>query len=70
MPRLFSPVGLSVAGAVVHQVTQLLVAEAYLAQAGLFQLLPLFLVGGVISGLLTGAATYYAVRHLARLPLR
>ena len=66
LPGLLSPVGLSVAGAVVHQVTQLLVAEVYLAQAGLLRLLPLFLVGGVLSGAMTGLITYYAVRALAR----
>ena len=66
LPRWFSPVGLSVAGAVVHQVTQLLVAEVYLAQAGLWRLLPLFLVGGVLSGALTGLITYFAVRGLIR----
>ena len=65
VPGLLSPVGLSVAGAVVHQVTQLLVAEVYLAQAGLMRLLPLFLVGGVLSGAMTGLITYYAVRALA-----
>ena len=66
LPRLLSPVGLSAAGAVVHQVTQLLVAEVYLAQAGLFRLLPLFLVGGVLSGVMTGLVTWYAVKALAR----
>ena len=66
LPRLLSPVGLSVAGAVVHQATQLLVAEIYLAQAGLLRLLPLFLVGGVLSGAMTGLVTYFAVRALMR----
>ena len=66
LPRLLSPVGLSAAGAVVHQVTQLLVAEVYLAQAGLLRLLPLFLAGGALSGVMTGLVTWYAVDALAR----
>lgn len=66
VPGLLSPVGLSVAGAVVHQVTQLLAAEIYLAQAGLLRLLPVFLLGGVLSGAMTGLITYHAVKALAR----
>lgn len=61
---LFSPVGLSVAGALAHQLTQLAVAAAYLGHMGLFQLLPMFLISGVLSGWLTGLATYFALRRL------
>jgi heptaprenyl diphosphate synthase len=64
-PRLLSPVGLSVAGALVHQCTQLTVAAGYLGHAGLFNLLPMFLVSGVVTGLLTGFATYFALGRLA-----
>lgn len=63
-PGLFSPVGVSLAGALTHQVTQLVVAAGYLGHAGLFNLLPMFLVSGVCSGLLTGLATYYALQRL------
>lgn len=64
-PRLLSPVGLSVAGAVAHQVTQLAVAAVYLGHDGLWSLLPLFLASGLVSGLLTGLITYFAVGRLA-----
>ena len=63
-PRLLSPVGLSVAGALVHQCTQLAVAAGYLGHTGLFSLLPMFLVSGVVTGLLTGLVTYFALRRL------
>lgn len=64
-PRLLSPVGLSVAGALAHQVVQLGVAAVYLGHPGLYALLPLSLVSGVASGLLTGLATYYCAERLA-----
>jgi heptaprenyl diphosphate synthase len=63
-PRLLSPVGLSVAGALAHQCTQLTVATMYLGHVGLLSLLPMFLVGGVVSGLLTGLAAYFALQRL------
>ena len=66
LPRAFSPVGLSIAGAVVHQATQLGVATLYLGNAGLAGLLPLFLVSGVLSGAATGLVTYFALERLAR----
>jgi heptaprenyl diphosphate synthase len=64
-PRLFSPVGLSVLGAVVHQCVQLMVAATYLGHAGLYTLLPMFLVSGVLTGTLTGFAAYFALQRLA-----
>ena len=67
LARAFSPVGLSIAGAVVHQLTQLAIAAAYLGNAGLVHLLPLFLVSGVLSGAATGLATYFALQRLQRL---
>jgi heptaprenyl diphosphate synthase len=53
-PGLFSPVGLSIWGALAHQVSQLVLAYLYIGQAGLFSLLPLFLFSGLASGLLIG----------------
>jgi len=67
VPRAFSPVGLSIAGALVHQLTQLAVAAVFLGHSGLFVLLPMFLLSGVLSGLLTGLATYFALQRLAHL---
>jgi heptaprenyl diphosphate synthase len=65
-PTHLSPVGLSIAGAAAHQVTQLLVASGYLGHPGLLALLPLSLTGGVVSGLLTGLAAYFALERLRR----
>ena len=63
-PTVFSPIGLSVLGAVVHQVCQLVAAYAYVQHAGLFSLLPLFLVIGELTGALTGLVAYWVWRQL------
>lgn len=59
--RLFSPVGLSIIGAAVHQTAQLGVAWLYLRQAGLFSLLPLSLAGALCSGALIGLLAHWAL---------
>ena len=63
-PRLLSIVGLSILGAVTHQVTQLLVASAYLRHAGVFGLLPLFLLTGLVTGASIGFIAQWSVRRL------
>ncbi|MFA6107348.1 MAG: Gx transporter family protein [Candidatus Latescibacterota bacterium] len=50
----FSPVGLSVLGAVAHQGMQLLLAWVYIGRAELWSLLPLSLLIGLVSGFLIG----------------
>jgi len=64
-PGLLSPVGLSVVGAVVHQAGQLALAQLYVAHAALASLLPLFVVTGLASGVLTGFIALWALRRLA-----
>ena len=66
LPRLFSPVGLSVAGALMHQSAQLTVAAIYLGHNAMFALLPVFLLSGVLTGLPTGLATYFALQRLGK----
>lgn len=63
-PRLFSPVGLSILGAVVHQLAQLLLAFLYIRQAGLWGFLPLALATGLISGALIGLMAHWTRRQL------
>ncbi|MEW6755630.1 MAG: Gx transporter family protein [Candidatus Latescibacterota bacterium] len=62
----FSPIGLSVLGAVAHQLTQLLIAWQYVGHVGLFSLVPLFLLTGLLSGALIGLLAYWSWRRLAR----
>ena len=63
-PRWFSPIGLGVLGAVVHQAAQLGLAHYYIRQAGIFALLPVFLLGGLISGAMIGLLVYWMLRRL------
>jgi len=53
--RLFGPVGISVLGAVAHNVVQLVVAYfLFVRSAELFIFIPVFTVTGVVTGTLTG----------------
>lgn len=52
--RLFSPLGLSLIGAAVHQTLQLGTAGLYIQQLGLLALLPLSLLSALVSGALIG----------------
>jgi heptaprenyl diphosphate synthase len=52
--RLFSPVGISLIGAAVHQALQLLTAGLYVRQLGLLALLPLSLLSALASGAFIG----------------
>lgn len=63
-PQRLSLVGLSIVGAVVHQVAQLLLASVYLAHPGLLRLMPLFIVSGMATGGLTGIIAHYALQRL------
>ena len=66
-PTIFSPIGLSVLGAVVHQAVQLLLAHFYIRQAGLFALLPVFLLGGLVSGALIGLLVHWILARLQKM---
>lgn len=55
----FSEVGLSVWGALTHQLSQLAVAYIYIGQAALFSLLPLALLSALLSGMLIGLLAYW-----------
>ena len=66
-PGVFSLVGLSVLGAVTHQLTQLLIARVYLHHAGLLALLPLFMLTGLVSGFAIGLVAHWCAARLRRL---
>ena len=62
--NLFSPVGISILGSLTHQVVQLALAYIYIGTAGIFSLLPLFLLSGLISGFLTGLLVAWSLAKL------
>lgn len=60
----FSPVGVSVIGAVVHQLTQLAVASVYVGHHALIALLPLSILSGVVSGTIIGFLGLWSYQRL------
>lgn len=62
----FSIVGISIIGAVVHNLTQLLVAFIVLnmSKKSAFAILPLLIIAGIAAGTLTGLITRYLIRVL------
>ncbi len=63
-PDLFSPVGISILGSLTHQVAQLALAFIYIGTAGIFSLLPLFLLSGLISGFVIGLLVVWVLAKL------
>jgi heptaprenyl diphosphate synthase len=64
MPRVFSPVGLSIIGAVVHQLVQLALAARFVGHRGVLALLPLALLAGLASGGGIGLLAMWTCRRL------
>jgi len=63
--KLFSFVGISIAGAVTNNLTQIVVASFILIQhPGCFYLLPLFLLSALITGFFNGVVVIYLNKHL------
>lgn len=63
--RLFSFIGISIAGAVANNLTQIIVVYFILIQhAGCFYLLPLFLLSSLITGFFNGLVVVYLNKEL------
>lgn len=56
---IFSAVGLGIWGALTHQLAQLAIAYIYIGQWGMWTLLPVALLGGLISGILIGLLAHW-----------
>lgn len=65
----FSPLGVSVAGGVAHNIGQLLCAVCVLRTVSLSWLLPLLLLSGSLAGALVGVLGGLVLRRLPRVPL-
>ena len=59
-------IGVSVVGAVTHNLGQLLAAAALLGSASVFWYLPALIVSGVAAGILVGILTRYIVRFIRK----
>lgn len=59
-----SIIGISLAGAVVHNIIQTLIAATIVQQISLIVILPMMLVASVIAGLFVGLVVYFLVRYL------
>jgi heptaprenyl diphosphate synthase len=65
-PRLFSVVGVSVCGAVAHNIGQLLVAAAVVQNLRIVSYLPVLLLAAVGTGLATGYTVTLLLKYLKR----
>ena len=67
--RIFSAVGISVLGGVMHNIGQLLMAWILLGTAGVMYYLPVLLIAGVIAGALIGLLSAYLAKRAENLKL-
>lgn len=67
--RIFSAVGISVLGGVMHNIGQLLMAWILLGTAGVMYYLPVLLISGVIAGALIGLLSAYLAKRGENLKL-
>lgn len=68
MYRFLSPkisiIGISVSGAVVHNIIQTLIAATIVQQINIVIILPLMLIASVIAGVFVGFVVYFLVKYL------
>jgi len=63
--RCFGPVGVSIVGAVTHNLLQLVMADVLFVHAhAILNLLPLFLIASLAGGLFVGLASYFLLMAL------
>jgi len=64
--QTFSIIGVSVAGAVMHNIGQLIAASLIMKELLILTYLPVLLVSGIIMGCFTGLCSKFLVKALAR----
>lgn len=62
--RLFSVVGVSVAGAVAHNAGQIIVAVFLMENVNILYYLPVLIISGVIAGTMVGILTVYIIKNI------
>ena len=63
---LFSPVGVSMGGGVMHNIGQLAIAAVLVSSPEVFYYLPVLIVSGTVSGILIGLVSSGLLEHLPR----
>lgn len=64
-----SIVGVSSAGAIFHNIGQLIIASAIVNNIGVMLYLPVLSVVGIVTGIFIGITANYVVSHLKKLPM-
>jgi len=64
--NVFSIKGISIAGAIVHNTTQIAVASVILGQIIIFYYLPVLLVSAVVTGFITGTIAELTINELKK----
>lgn len=67
--RIFSAVGISAIGGVMHNIGQLLMAWILLGTVGVMYYLPVLLIAGTVAGVLIGLLAAYLAKRAERLKL-
>ena len=67
--RIFSAVGISAIGGVMHNIGQLLMAWILLGTVGVIYYLPVLLIAGTVAGVLIGLLAAYLAKRAERLKL-
>ena len=62
----FSVIGVSAVGGVVHNIAQVIIAILILSSVAIGYLLPVFIVIGVVTGVICGVAAKAFLRHVSR----
>ena len=62
--QIFSPVGVSVAGGVAHNIGQLLIASIILGSSAVFYYTPVLLIAGVVCGFLIGLVSIFLLARV------
>lgn len=66
MSRIFSIIGISIAGAIMHNLGQLLMASIIMKDFSVMMYLPLLLLAGAIMGGFTGLCATYLIKALKK----
>jgi heptaprenyl diphosphate synthase len=66
LPRIFSITGVSIFGAVMHNIGQLMVAWMVLKEAVIIYYLPVILVASVVAGWITGGVSRLVIDEVRK----